>query len=196
MPPPELPPSVPRQGGALSAHLAHLLMRAAGWRFEGTVPDIPKLVLIVAPHTSNWDFILGLVAKTALRLRVSWLGKHTLFGWPWGRLWRALGGLPVDRSAAGGLVDSVLNEFAQREQLVLALSPEGTRGRVARWKSGFHRVALAAGVPIVPLAFDYSVRAVRFLPPLTPSPDYERDLATLRAHFTPGMAYRPENFTR
>jgi 1-acyl-sn-glycerol-3-phosphate acyltransferase len=191
---PELPARIPRQGGVLSASLAYLMLRALGWRFEGQVPNVPKAVLIVAPHTSNWDFPLGLLAKTALRLRVSWLGKHTLFGPPWGWLWRALGGLPVNRSAAGGLVDDVVRAFAERTQLVLALSPEGTRSKVERWKSGFHRMALAAGVPIVPLAFDYSVRAVRFLPPLTPGPDYEADLASLRAHFTPGMAYRPENY--
>ncbi len=178
----------------LGASLAYLVLRAVGWRFEGTIADVPQAVLIVAPHTSNWDFPLGLLARAALRLRVSWLGKHTLFRPPWGRLWRALGGLPVDRGAAAGLVDSVTHEFAQRQQLILALSPEGTRSKVARWKSGFHRVALGAGVPIVPLAFDYSVRVMRFLPPVTPSTDYDADLERLQALFTPGMAYRPENY--
>ena len=191
---PELGPNVPRQGGALSAALGRLVLRLIGWRFEGEVPDVGRAVMIVAPHTSNWDFPVGLAAKFALRLRVNWLGKHTLFRHGLARIWRPLGGIPVDRRAATGVVGAVLAEFRNRDRLLLGIAPEGTRKKVPQWKSGFYRIAQAAGVPIVPLTFDYRSRTIVFFPLFEPTGDYEADLARLQSHYSAAMAYRPENY--
>jgi len=191
---PELGPNVPRQGGAVSAALGRLVLRLIGWRIEGELPDVSRAVLIVAPHTSNWDFPVGLAVKFALRLRVNWLGKHTIFRYGLARIWRPLGGIPVDRQAATGVVSQVLAEFGRRDRLLLGVAPEGTRKKVPQWKSGFYRIAQAAGVPIAPLAFDYPRRAIVFFPLFAPSGDYEADLAKLRSHYAAAMAYHPENY--
>ncbi len=191
---PVLGPQIPRQGGAWSAALGRGLLRLVGWRFEGGPPDVPRAVLIVAPHTSNWDFPLGLSAKLAMRLRVHWLGKHTIFRYGLGLVWRPLGGIAVDRRAATGVVGDVLREFQRRRQLIVAIAPEGTRRKAAQWKSGFHRMARAAGVPIVPVAFDYRRRAIVFFPAFEPGEDYAADLARLQALYSPEMAYRPDQY--
>lgn len=191
---PELGACVPRSGNAFSVALGRLGLRLLGFDLEGQVPNIPKCVLAVAPHTSNWDFPVGLCAKLALALRVNWLGKHTIFRFPFGLLWRRMGGIPVDRRAPAGVVRSVVAQFAAREQLFLGVAPEGTRRRVETWKSGFYRIALAAGVPIVLVALDYRRRRLSFGPALEPSGDYEADLAVMRARFNREMAYRPENY--
>lgn len=193
---PELGPNVPRQGGALTAAVGRLALRLVRWRFEGGVPDVARAVLIVAPHTSNWDFPLGLAVKFALRLRVNWLGKHTIFRHGLGHVWRPLGGIPVDRRAAAGVVSQVLAEFRRRDRLLLGVAPEGTRKQVPQWKSGFYRIAQAAGVPIVPVAFDYSRRVIVFFPLFEPTGDYDADLARLQSLYSAAMAYRPENYTQ
>ncbi len=190
----ELGPQVPRQGGALSAAFGRLVMRLAGWRFQGPFADVGRAVLIVAPHTSNWDFPVGLMAKFALRLRVHWMGKHTIFRFGSGPLWRALGGIAVDRRAAQGVVSGVLEQFRRQERLLLGIAPEGTRGYTPQWKSGFYRIAVAAGVPILPIAFDYSRRAVVFLPLFHPTGDYQADLPRLRSLYRAQMAYRPAHY--
>lgn len=171
-----------------------MLLRASGWSFEGELPDVARAVLIVAPHTSNWDFLLGIVAMFALGVRVSWLGKHTVFRWPLGTLMRWLGGIPVDRSAAGGVVASVVEEFHRGGPLILGLSPEGTRRRVDRWRTGFHTIAVAAGVPIVPVRLGYRRRRVVLGTPYVPSGDLERDMMHLRGLFCEAEPRRPEGW--
>jgi len=174
---------VPRRGGALRAALGRGLLRLLGWRLEAGLPDLPKFVVIAAPHSSNWDFLVGIGAAFALRLDFNFVGKAELFRGPLGLLMRALGGLPVDRYRPEGFVSQLVGLFAAREKMVLAMAPEGTRKPVARWKSGFHRVALAAGVPIVPAYFDNGRRRVGFGPPCYPSEDAEADIAALREYY-------------
>jgi len=183
-------PSVPARGNAFSRWLGGLVFNGLGWRFEGSVPNLAKAVVIVAPHTSNWDFVIGVAAMFAIGIRVVFLGKHTLFRPPLGALMRWLGGLPVDRRTATGVVDEAIEMFAARESVILALSPEGTRRRVARWKSGFYYVALGANVPIVPVAFDYSRRVIHFGDPLRPSGDIEADLERLAEFFAHASGFK------
>lgn len=187
-------PGYPRRHSRFAPRLARRLLGAAGWRIAGALPDSPRFVVIVAPHTSNWDFLAGLLAMFATDLRISWLGKHTIFRFPFGPILRWLGGEPLDRSAPARTVSTAVERFRMRPQWVLGLSPEGTRGRVDRWKSGFHRIAAAAGVPIVPVWIDYRRREVGVGAPFMPGPDEAADLAALRAVFRKEMARYPERF--
>ncbi len=171
-----------------------LLLKLLRWRVEGAFPNEPRLVVVAAPHTSNWDFVVGIAAALALDLEAHWLGKHTLFRWPFAGLLRGIGGIPVDRSAGERVVDDVVAQFRRREKLFLAIAPEGTRKKVERWKSGFYRVASGAGVPMLPVALDYRVRVIRLCPTHTASGDYDKDLAILQRHFTSAMAKHPDAY--
>ncbi len=183
---------LPKRGNRLSRALARMGMTATGWSFEGAFPDIPKAVIIVVPHTSNWDFLVGIFAVFALGIRASFLGKHQLFRWPIGWLMRWLGGIPVDRRASGGVVEQIVERFRCADRLLLGMSPEGTRKRVARWKTGFYRIAVAAGVPILPVSFDYSRRVVRLGNGFIPTGDMARDLEELGHFFSDVVGRRDE----
>jgi 1-acyl-sn-glycerol-3-phosphate acyltransferase len=191
---PKLGPRVPRAHGRLAAALGRFMMGLRGWRVEGEIPDIPKMVMAIAPHTSNWDFLTGLWVKLALRIEARFVAKHTLFFWPLGPFMRWLGGLPVDRSAAAGFVDETVRMARSAAAFVLVVAPEGTRKRTERWKSGFYRIAVEAGMPILLAGFDYPRRVVFFGPLHQPSGDYDRDLAVMRARYEPRMALVPENY--
>ncbi len=184
----------PSRGTPAGAALARRVLALFGWSVTGAMPPLPRFVLIVAPHTSNWDFPLCILAMFAIRFRLSWLGKHTLFRWPVTGLLHWLGGEPIERSAAHGTVGAAIDRFKAREQWVLGISPEGTRKRVDEWKTGFHRIAVGAGVPIVPVAVDYSRRVVDILQPVWPTADAAADIRGLRRLFHPGMARFPERY--
>jgi 1-acyl-sn-glycerol-3-phosphate acyltransferase len=160
----------------------------------GTIPDVPKLVAIAAPHTCTLDVFIGLAVLLALGARVRFLAKHTIFRGPVGRVLRWLGGIPVDRTGPGGLVGQVVGQMRESRQFYLALAPEGTRRKVNRWKTGFYRIALAGDVPILPVALDYRRRVAEVRAPLVPSGDYEADLARLRNCFCAEMARHPQRY--
>ncbi len=191
---PELGANVSRAHGRLAAAFARFMMGIRGWRVEGNMPDVPRMVLIVAPHTSNWDFPVGLYVKLAMRMGARFIGKHTLFRFPLGIFMRWLGGVPVDRGAAAGFAAETAKVVREAERMTLVIAPEGTRKRADRWKSGFYRIAVEAEVPIVPVGFDYPRKVIWFAPPFTPTGDYEKDLAFLRGLYRPEMALRPENY--
>jgi 1-acyl-sn-glycerol-3-phosphate acyltransferase len=192
---PDVGDAVPRTHGPLAAALGRFMIRLRGWALEGAVPNEPKMVIIVAPHTSNWDFLTGLWAKLALQLKAGFLGKHTLFWWPLGVFLRRLGGISIDRSKAAGVAEDSAEAFKKHERLMLVVAPEGTRSHSGRWKSGFYRIAVAAGVPILLVTFDYSRKVVRLGPLFHPTGDYEKDLPQIQSHFHAGMALRPENYS-
>ena len=152
-----------------------------GWGIDGDIPDLPKMVLIVAPHSSNWDFIVGVAAKAAMRLRVKFLGKDALFRFPLGIVMRTLGGIPVDRTTSNDVVTSVVAQFERRQRMLLAIAPEGTRRPVDRWRTGFYHIARGADVPILPVAFDWRSKTIRIGEPLSPTGDLERDVHLLRS---------------
>jgi 1-acyl-sn-glycerol-3-phosphate acyltransferase len=185
----------PQRGHALTRAFGRLAFRMLGFHFEGEYPkDASHYVMIIAPHTSNWDFVVGLMAKWALGLHVRFLAKHTLFRWPLGIVLRWWGGFPVDRRATVGVVESAALAFKSSQQFGLVITPEGTRGKTDAWKSGFYRIAHAAGVPILPVVFDYKKRALVFEPLFWTTGDYEKDLPRLQASFSREMALRPENY--
>jgi 1-acyl-sn-glycerol-3-phosphate acyltransferase len=169
-------------------------LRALGWRVEGFIPDVPRCVIIVAPHTSNWDFVVGFATMLALDLKLTWLGKHQIFRGPFGALWRRFGGVPVHRDAPDGVVEQAAAVLAPSRSAFLAIAPEGTRRKVERWKSGFWRIARAAGAPILPVAFDYRTRAVVLGALFAPTADYDADLAALQRGFSAEMARNPGNY--
>ncbi|HEY0994884.1 MAG TPA: lysophospholipid acyltransferase family protein [Gemmatimonadaceae bacterium] len=188
-----LPPALPRVGGPVRRAIGRAILRVMGWRFSGDIPNARQLVIIVAPHTSNWDFVVGFAAKIALSLRAKYLGKDSLFRAPWGWFFRITGGIPVDRTNSHRVVEQVVAEFARRDQMVLALAPEGTRKKVTEWRTGFWHIARGAGVPIVMVAFDFGTREIRLGPTLVPGDDLAADMARIRAHFATVRGRNPEN---
>ena len=188
---PHLGAAIPRRGSGVLSLLGRAMLAAMGWRVEGEVPNLPKLVIGVAPHTSNWDFIVGVAAMFALDLRIEFLGKHTLFRGPLGVFMRWIGGIPVDRSNPKGVAAEAVEAFGRVDRRILAIAPEGTRARGARFKSGFLRIARGAGVPVVLAALDYGARCVRFGPAFMPGDDIDAELARAEAHFAPIKGKRP-----
>jgi 1-acyl-sn-glycerol-3-phosphate acyltransferase len=170
------------------------MLRAMRWRIEGDVPHEPKFVVIFAPHTSNWDFAVGIAGMFALDLKVHWFGKHTLFRWPLGPLLRLLGGRPVRRDLSEGVVAEAARVLRAERQFILALAPEGTRRRVPQWRTGFYRIAEAAQTPIVPVRLDWSRREVFIGAPMLPSGDMSRDIAALQSNYRAEMARHPAQF--
>jgi 1-acyl-sn-glycerol-3-phosphate acyltransferase len=185
---------VPRRFGRLTRAIGATILGASGWRFEGALPDLPQFVVIVAPHTSNWDFPIGVSVMLALGVRVRWLGKHSLFHGPAGTLLRWLGGIPVRRGERSGAVDDAVAAFRANPQLMLALAPEGTRTRVASWKTGYYTVAERAGVPIVPIAMDWSRHVIDIGPPVAAVGGAEEATERLMALYRPEMARRREGY--
>lgn len=191
---PHLPPQAPQVKARWRRFLGVFLMRLTGWRIAGNIPDIPKFVIIVAPHTSNWDFLNGILAYLALQLDTTWLGKHTIFVWPLGALARRFGGVPIDRAHGNNVVRASVAEFARRRRMSLAITPEGTRSRVKEWKLGFYHIAAEAKVPIVPVALNYPQRLVMILPPVPTTGDIAVDLPKIKALYSRGLARYPEKF--
>lgn len=180
----------PRRSGLwhpIRGWMGRTYLRLAGWRVEGEIPSELKFVAIAAPHTSYWDFPHMIAFGFATGQYISFLMKDSLFSGPLGTLLRGLGGVPVDRSRPGGLVASVAEEFHRRDELIVVIAPEGTRNRRDFWKSGFHRVAMKAGVPIAMGFLDYGRKVVGYGPLYWPTADGNEDI--LSAFYT-GMQGR------
>ena len=169
-------------------------MRLTGWRVEGNLPDLRKYLIIVAPHTSNWDFFYGFLAYMTLRLDATWLAKHTIFRWPLGPIARRFGGAPIDRAQAANVVQAHIAEFGRRDRMALVITPEGTRKRVPEWKRGFYFIAMGAGVPIVPVALDFSSKRILIGEVFTPTGDYSADLPRIKGFYSSEMARNPAQF--
>ena len=177
---------------ARPSRFAGLLLRLFGWHLELPPPTAPKVMLIVYPHTSNWDFLWGILAKWAVGWPVRWMGKHTLFAGPIGGMLRSWGGIPVNRRAASGFVEEIRREIDSVETIVLAVTPEGTRGYVDHWKSGFMRIARAADMPIGLAYMDYRRRVVGILEYMQLSGDEAVDMARIAAAYANVTAHTPE----
>jgi 1-acyl-sn-glycerol-3-phosphate acyltransferase len=183
----------PRHG--IAYRLGKAWLDAHGWRVEGGAPPVRKAVIAAAPHTSNWDFAYALSACAVLGVKVSWVGKHTLFKPPFGALMRALGGVPVDRRAKGHQVERIAALFEQRDELFLMVAPEGTRSRATRWKTGFYRIAVEARVPIVLGYLDYSRKVAGLGTVFQPSGDPDADLPRLREFYQGIQGRYPERMS-
>lgn len=161
-----------------------IFLKIWGWRIVGQPPpELKKYLFIIAPHTSNLDFFIGVFTRGIIGFKAGFLAKSDLFKPPMGWILKWMGGYPVDRSKSTHLVDQVAELYARHENLILTITPEGTRKKVEKWRTGFYYMALEAGVPLLPAVFDWGKKEVRFAEPYYPSGDYEKDLPEIKAIF-------------
>jgi 1-acyl-sn-glycerol-3-phosphate acyltransferase len=182
---PALPPNAPRTHSAFGRWFGRTVLRFGGWTIEGDFPDVPKLVLLAAPHSSAWDAIWGLAAKLAMGVDIAFLAKAELFRGPIGWILRGLGGIPVDRKRAQGAVDQAAASIRNSERMWFVLAPEGTRRRVEHWKSGFWHIARAADVPVFCAWFHYPDRKIGLGQLFDMTGDLKADMARIREYYRP-----------
>ena len=188
---------VPKRGGKITPALALLMAKSLGWHTVGEIPNISQAVVLALPHTSNADGIYALPNLFALDIKISIMGKHTLFKVPvLSQLLRWLGIIPINRGDKGSVLQASIDKFESGEPLFLGLSPEGTRDYTESWKTGFYYLALGANVPILPVALDYNTKEVRFLQPVYPTGDIEEDLPKIYAQYAGVMPKHPERLSQ
>ena len=158
-------------------------MRIAGWRIDGVAPDHAKMVVTFAPHTSNLDFPLVVLFALVFHMKLLWMGKDSLFRWPFGAAFIWLGGLPVDRGKSHNVVSQMVRYFHDFDRLAVGIAPEGTRGYAGAWRTGFYHIANGAGIPIAPAYLDYRRKAGGFGPSLLPTGDLDKDMQQLQAFY-------------
>ncbi|WP_412463790.1 1-acyl-sn-glycerol-3-phosphate acyltransferase [Flavobacterium mekongense] len=170
-----------------------IFFKIMGWKLIGTIsPEVKKCVLMVMPHTCNFDFFIGLFCRGIINLEMNFVGKKELFAFPFGYYFRSIGGAPLDRSGGKNNVDATVDVFNSREVFRMAIAPEGTRKKVDQLRTGFYYVAHKAGVPIIPVAFDYGKKEVRIGIPFTTTGNYEEDIKIILAHFKGVQGRYPE----
>lgn len=176
--------------------LAEFLLRCAGWKVKCTVPDYPKCIICVAPHTTNWDFIIGKLAYSSVGRKAGFLMKASWFFFPLGLLLRAMGGIPVERKRKTvSLTQVVTDKFRTADKMVIAIAAEGTRSRTAQWHTGFLRIAYEANVPIVLGAIDGGTRTCFLTKVFIPTGDLELDMRNVKEYYSQFTAIYPERFT-
>lgn len=175
--------NIPTRALPFLPSIGKYIFALCGWRLKNKLPNIPKFVIIIGPHTSNWDFVFGIAAVLGLDAKISFMGKHTLFKCPFGRVMRWLGGIPIDRRSSYGMVNTMIDHFRRKDNFILAIAPEGTRRKVDQWKTGFYHIAAGAGVPILPAGFDYRQKMIHLGPLMYPSGNIDRDISKMRSVF-------------
>ncbi|KGK00939.1 1-acyl-sn-glycerol-3-phosphate acyltransferase [Thalassotalea sp. ND16A] len=191
---PVLPVNIPKTEGVFTKWLGEKLLRLSGWQIKGNFPNEKKLILAVAPHTSNWDFVIGVIVKLALGVKLNFLGKDSIFIWPF-KIWlKALGGIAIDRKSAHGVVGQMVEKFAKQEQLILVIAPEGTRSKVIEWKSGFLHIAKQGKIPVLPVQFDFINKQVVFYQPRLITAEISAELRHFKQIFNKDCAKNPQYF--
>jgi 1-acyl-sn-glycerol-3-phosphate acyltransferase len=174
--------------------LSAWILKTAGWKPIVTVPEPQKSVICVAPHTSNWDFLIGELSYLALGRKSSFLIKKTWFIFPLNYIFEYLGGVPVDRSKRTSVTQQMVEEFEKREYFHLAITPEGTRGLVSKWKMGFYHIAVSANVPIQLAYIDYGKKELAIREVFYPTGDEKADMAQIQAYYKDVQARFPKKF--
>jgi 1-acyl-sn-glycerol-3-phosphate acyltransferase len=171
-----------------------LIFKLIGWKIEGSFPShLKKYIIAVAPHTSNWDFVIGVMARSILRVeKAKFLGKDSLFKPPFGWFFRWLGGYPVDRTGKHDMVQQVIAIFYKHDEFIVGIAPEGTRKKVAKLRTGFYFIAKGAGVPIVPVGFDFRIKKVIIGNPTIPTDQIDLDLEKLMEFYSNIKGKNPE----
>lgn len=173
--------------------LSRFCLKLTGWKIVGQKPAYSKYIVIAAPHTSNWDFIILVMAGFILRWDIHWMGKDSLFPWPVKRLMIWLGGIPIDRSKSNRVVDQMAAYFDSVDQLSVLIPPEGTRSRVEQWKTGFYHIARQANVPIILGFLNAGNKTAGFGPEFKPSGDIEADMLSIQAFYKDFVGIKPRN---
>lgn len=184
----------PKWGNALSRALGRAALRVCGWTLDVHLSAEPKLVIAAAPHTSNWDGYFAVAAILALGLRINWFAKDSLFKWPFGGILVWLGGVPISRDKARGVVEQTADIFAAKERIYIAVAPEGTRALAPVWKSGFWQIAVATGAPIATAYVDYAKKVIGTGPTIRPSDDYVADLERIQTFYRGVTPKNPADF--
>lgn len=174
--------------------ISKIILKTFGWKITNIIPDIPKCVLSIAPHTSNWDFLIAKLAYTSLGRNAHFLIKKEWFFFPFNFFFRSIGGIPVDRSKNQSMTDVMAEEFGKHDRFQLAITPEGTRKRVTEWKRGFYYIADKAQVPIVLIGLDYKNKIISFLDVFTPTGHVEEDMLTIQSRYKGLSGKNPDNF--
>lgn len=151
---PEVGPAIPRSGNATTRWIGRTVLSLMGWKLEGKFPNEPKLIILGAPHTSNWDLFLAMGSLMTYGVKASWMMKKEAFFWPLGGLWKAMGGIPIDRKAKNDVVGQITDWFNSNEKAWLGVTPEGTRSKVEGYRKGYLRMAYAANVPVFVIGVD------------------------------------------
>ncbi len=175
--------------------VARGFMRIAGWRVKGQMPEYPRIVVIAAPHTTNWDFVYLMAAAMVLKAPISWLGKKELFRAPFGWIMRTLGGIPVNRSTSTNLVEQVAEQLRASEPMAVVIPPSGTRGSAPHWKSGFYWIAVKAEARIVCGYLDYAKKEAGLGVNFQPTGDVSSDMVPVRKFYEPIQGKNPDNLT-
>ncbi len=187
-------PNTPRMGNAVTRGIGQLILDGLGWRITGKLPNERKVILIGAPHTSNWDLIVAMACVLSVGLKFNWMMKKEAFFWPVGKLWRALGGIPIDRKQKNDVVAQITDWFQKEDQLWLGITPEGTRARVESFKKGYLRIAYATGAPIYTIGINAETKEIVLGGDYPLSYDIEEDNRKIKAYFeTNFKGIRPEN---
>lgn len=176
---------------SLSGTILHLF----GWKVVCSVPDYPKCIICVAPHTSNWDFILGKLAYWSLGRQAGFLIKKEWFFFPMNLVFKAFGGIPVCRGKGSSLTETLIRKFAKTDRMSIAITPEGTRSKVEQWHTGFLHIAYGAKIPIVLGAIDAASKTIRLQKTFFPTGDYEADMKAVKAYYKPFTGINRDNFT-
>lgn len=192
----DIGPAVPRRWGAFGHWLGGTLLRLLGWRITGEFPNVPKLIVIGAPHTSNFDAVVGLGAMLFLNIRLHCMVKDVAFKGPWGPLFKWLGGLPIDRSKHTGMVEQTIEAFERSDKLVMVITAEGTRKAAEKWKTGFYHAAVGARVPVMCAVLNYTRRELTLAPAPPLSGDLARDWPQILQLYRDSVPRRPERLSR
>lgn len=175
-------PNTPRMGNALTRWIGDIILNSMGWTLHGELPNLKKAIIIGGPHTSNWDLFLALGSMLSIGMKFSWMMKKEAFIWPLGSLWKALGGIPIDRKAKTDVIGQVKTFFAENDKVWLGLTPEGTRAKVERYKTGYLRMAKGVGVPLFIVGIDSVNKRVVLDKTWDPSRDIETENAAIKAY--------------
>ena len=177
--------------------LGKILIKLSGWKIKGQISDLyenKKFVAIVAPHTSNWDAVVGLAAIAAIDLKVYFIGKHTVFNGLLGKFMKYMGGIPVDRSKPGGIIKDLLRQIEDKKNGLIGLAPEGTRSKVKEWKTGFLRIAKELNTKIIPASIDFAKKEILLGNVFTPSGNNSQDILNLKKYYSVFTPKHPEKY--
>lgn len=171
-----------------------LFYKVFGWKTEITIPFPEKYIMALAPHTSNWDFILGEAFCLAEGVRIGFLMKKEWFFWPLGPIFRALGGIPVERKKNTSMTDAIAESAKKAKEFRLCITPEGTRKAVEEWKKGFYYIAYKANIPILLISADYEKKHIRCTKMVCPTGDYDTEIKEIKAYYKGVKGKYPDKF--